>query len=397
MLRIYFHVDLDAFFASVEQADTPQYRGKPLIVGAKPGNRGVVSACSYEARKFGIHSAMPISQAYQKCRHGIFVRPRMERYSEMSRMVMDILKEYTPQFKQISIDEASMDMTGTRRLFGPPEKVGKEIMERVKKQTGLTLSIGIAPNRFLAKLASEINKPDGLFLVQPGKEEAFLDRLKLKDLWGLGKKTLLRLRELNITTIPALREFPLNMLTSMVGKATGNFLYRAVRGESPEIHTNEAPKNHSISNEITFETDRKELYYLRNVLLELSHQLMRRLLHEKGHAKTVFIKIRYSDFTTVSQQKTLKHHIFAAEEIFQVAQSLLDKKWDGRTPIRLIGLGLSNIDEKGEHTQGELFEDPLDKKNRVEEAIFELHQKFDHLKLTKASLLKEDHKKHKRG
>jgi DNA polymerase-4 len=185
-MKVFFHVDLDAFYASVEVLDHPEHRGKPVIVGALPGHRGVVSSCSYEARRFGVRSAMPISQAFRRCPQGVFLPVRMARYLSRSQEVMRILRGYTPELRQLSIDEALMDMSGTRRLFGPPADAARRIKQQVSSETGLTLSIGVAPNKYLAKLASERSKPDGLLEISPGEEIAFLDGLELKDLGGLG-------------------------------------------------------------------------------------------------------------------------------------------------------------------------------------------------------------------
>ncbi|MBN2532230.1 MAG: DNA polymerase IV [Spirochaetales bacterium] len=389
MISTIFHIDLDAFYASVEQYDNPLLKGKPVIVGALPGTRGVVSACSYEARKYGIRSAMPISQAYRKCPGGIYLQVRMKRYMEVSGKVMTIIKEYSPDFQQISVDEAFLDMTGTERLYGAPAVAAKKIKERIKKETGLTLSIGIAPNKYLAKLASEYKKPDGLFRIIPGQEEEFLDSLNLKDLWGVGKKTLERLSELNIRTVKELRLYPLHILTSMLGDAMGEFLFNAVRGTSPEIHNTE-PKSHTISNEVTFEFDRKDTEGLQKVILELCHCAMHRLLKEKGKSKTVSIKLRYFNFHTISAQHTVKHWVSSTEEFFRIAKSLFESRWDGYSPIRLIGIGLSNVVKNGYHSQAELFEDTTDKKKRAEEAVFKIKSELEGVRITKASLMKEE-------
>lgn len=366
--------------------DHPEHLGKPVIVGARPGQRGVVSACSYEARKFGIHSAMPISIAQRKCPGGVFLPVRMQRYLEISGVVMGILQDYTPSFQQISVDEAFLDLSGTEKLFGPPLKVAEQIKLRVKRETGLNLSIGMAPNKYLAKLASEYAKPNGIYRVEPGKEERFLDRLELKDLWGIGKKTLGRLHELNIRSVATMRQFPEDILISMLGESTGSFLYRAVRGENPGIHT-ESPKSRSLSNEITFHTDTTDQRHLNNVLLELAHQVMFRLINSQAEARTVQIKIRYQDFTTITLRKTFKHLVYSAEEIFATARELFYGKWDRHTPIRLIGLGLAGISDKPEHIQQELFEDTNSKKNKVEQAVFRINRKLEGKGVRKASLL----------
>ncbi len=387
MKRVIFHVDIDAFYASVEERDNPELRGKPVIVGARPGHRGVVSACSYEARRYGIHSAMPISQAYRKCPHGAYLPVRMSRYVEVSRNVMSLLRTYTPEFHQISVDEAYLDLSGTERLLGAPLSVGKKIKEEIHEAEGLTLSVGIAPNSYLAKLASEAGKPDGLFLVKEGEELPFLDSLELRNLWGVGEKTLTLLQELNITSIPRLRAFSKDILCSMLGQGAAGFLFRASRGLDPGIYPTR-PKSHSMSNEVTFERDRRDLSSIRQVLLELSQQVMSRIIQENQRSKTVFIKVRYHDFTTTNAQKTIRHWLTSSGEIFEITLGLLRKRWDGHTPIRLIGVGVSGVESLETSTQLELFQDPDDRKKRLEEAVIGIKKKHSGVKLTRASLLK---------
>lgn len=382
--KYYFHVDLDAFYASVEQADTPEYAGKPVIIGALPGRRGVVAACSYEARKYGIHSAMPISHAFRLCPKGIYLPVRMDRYQEVSSRIMNILRNYTPDLRQISVDEASLDMTGTERLFGPPKETANKLKKEINAATGLTISVGIAPNRYLAKLASEKDKPDGLYEVQQGEEEAFIDTLALKDLWGLGEKMRERLSELNILTPRDIKKFPEQMLKDMIGKAAGSYLYKIVRGIDPGIY-NENPKSRSISSEVTFERDSRDMEGIRHTLLDIAHQLMFRVMNLGYRAKTVELKIRYEDFTTVSCSRTLRHYISSAEEIYRIALQLLEKRLEPSRAVRLIGLGVASIEETPAPAQKELFEDDYDRKKKVEEAVYRIRKKGN--TLMKASLL----------
>ncbi len=384
--RVFFHVDLDAFYASVEQIDHPEYRGKPVIVGAKPGSRGVVSTCSYEARKFGIKSAMPISKAYRLCPNGIYLPVRMKRYMEVSQAVMDILREYTPTFQQISIDEAFLDMTGTERLFGPPAETAKEIKQRVKEKTGLTLSIGIAPNRYLAKLASDYDKPDGLYIVRAEEAEKFVEKLELKDLWGVGKKTLEKLRQSNITTVKKLKATPKSTLVRLLGRAAAEYLYKAARGIDPGIHQTEN-KTHSISSEATFQRDLKDLSEIYRALFEISSQVMYRLLRENKRSKTVVLKIRYSDFTTLTVQKSLKHWVTSSDEVYKTAKELFSLKWNSTKPIRLLGIGLHNVESPTGIAQGELFQNDFNKMHKIEETIVKLKNKDSNIKITRASLL----------
>jgi DNA polymerase IV len=384
--KIWFHIDMDAFYASVEQRDNPEYRNKPVIVGALPGQRGVVSACSYEARKHGVHSAMPISQAYRLCPQGIFVPVRMQRYQAISESIMEILKKFSPVIQQVSVDEAYMDMTGTERLFGNPVDTARKLKQEIKDDKGLIVSVGIAPNKFLAKLASDFDKPDGLYQVKEGEETAFLDRLPLKSLWGVGEKTRLRLRELNITQIAQIREIGEQLLQNAMGKATGAYLYRAACGLDPGVHS-EKPKSRSVSSETTFQRDTKNREILEKALLDLSNQVTFRLMEEGFRSRTVSVKVRLSDFTTHTVRKTMSHWLTSSEELYSISLSLLEKRWDGYTPVRLLGVGTEELEPAQTPVQKELFSDDYDKKKTVEEAVLAIRRKFGSGEVVKASLL----------
>ncbi len=389
ILPVVFHVDLDAFYASVEQHDDPSLKGRPVIVGAAPGRRGVVSACSYEARKFGIHSAMPISQAYRRCPQGVFLPVRMERYMEVSRRVMKVLEGFTPHLQQISVDEAFLDMTGTERLLGPPLKIGAEVKAAVRKETGLPITVGIGPNKYIAKLATNSGKPDGLVMVRQEDAEAFLDTVALKDLWGIGESTLRRLTELNITSVAQLRSFGREELSRLLGQGIAGFLSNVVHASDPGIFSEE-PRSRSLSSEITFETDRKDVTGIERMLLELCHQVTFRMLEEGWKSKTAALQLRFHDFTTVTARKTLQHWISSAEELHAVAKELLHSRWDGGTPIRLIGIGMSGLIPLESKDQLELFTDDFSKQRRVEDAILRIRRKMGDVTLTKASLLRKD-------
>ena len=234
--KSFLHVDLDAFFASVEQLDNPQYKGKPVIVGGLPGDRrSVVSTCSYEARRYGVHSAMPTVKAKQLCPNGIFLRGRMKRYHEKSYQVMSIFRDFSPDVQQMSVDEAFIDISGTEKLFGPPEQTAMDIKKRVRQETGLTVSVGLAANRYVAKIASGISKPDGFFHVKDGDEEAFMLSLPLDKLWGAGSKTRQRLNSCGFFTMKDIHNAPLSTLSTLFGTHTGNFLYNAVRGIDSDL------------------------------------------------------------------------------------------------------------------------------------------------------------------
>ena len=385
---VVFHVDLDAFYASVEALDDPSIAGRPVIVGALPGHRGVVSACSYEARKFGVHSAMPISQAYRRCPQAVFLPVRMDRYLEVSRGVMAILERFTPHLQQISVDEAFLDMTGTERLFGPPLATGARLKEEVRREAGLAITVGIGPNKFVAKMVTNSAKPDGLREVTAAGVDAFLEGLALKDLWGVGAKTLERLSELAITTMAGLRALSEPELAGLLGKGTAAFLHGASHGTDPGIFS-EAPQSRSLSAETTFETDRRDRSSVERALLELCHQVAFRMLDEGWQSKTAVLKLRFHDFTTTTAQKTIGHWITSTEELYAVTRALLAARWDGGTPVRLVGAGCSGLERAGERGQLQLFADGMERRRKVEEAVLGIRRRMGDGTVTKASLLDE--------
>lgn len=386
--KCFFHVDLDAFFASVEQLLHPEYRGKPVIVSGDPHKkRNVVSTASYEARKYGVHSAMPSIKAYELCPHGIFVEPDMESYIEYSEKVMNILYDFSPDVLQLSIDEACLDMTGTERLFGPPEEAAKKLKDRVKNETGLTISVGIASNSYLAKICSEIKKPDGMFCVKPGQEEDFMSKLPLKDVWGVGEKTLQRLESLGFKTVKDISIHSKAFLESIFGKASSSFLYNVSRGLEPENFRSE-PKSHSLSRESTFEFDLTDINTIETALLDLSEQVTYRLLNSSITSKTVQLKIRYEDFTTVNCQQTYETPILCTADLYSRILQLFKKKYESGRGIRLLGVGVHNSIPVNELIQPELFESENIKKQQVEKAILQLENTHPEIKISKARLLK---------
>lgn len=385
MKRVVFHADLDAFFASVEQLDDPSLRGKPVVVGAAPGHRGVVSACSYQARAFGIRSAMPISRAYRLCPNAVFLPVRMERYHELSRRVMSVFGDFTPDVRPISVDEAFLDMTGTDRLFGPPREAAAALKRRIKDELGLAVSVGIGPNRYVAKLASARSKPDGLLEVSDGEEEAFMAGLPLSSVWGIGDKTRERLLAVGLDSVERIRSLSLDALKSMTGAACGAFLYGAVRGIDPGIFSDE-PKSRSMSSETTYEHDVADPEILEATILALSQELMWRLMESGARSRTVHIKLRYEDFETTGAQETLGKWIASSDEIRAAALSLLRRRRDPSRALRLIGVGVANVENAGGNDQGELFEDASERKAKVERAVLDLKQKKK-ATLTKARLV----------
>lgn len=384
---MYLHVDLDAFFASVEQLDNPSLKGKPVIVGALPGtHRGVVSTCSYEARDFGVHSAMPIDKAYKLCPQGIFLVPRMKRYQEKSQEVMKVFSEFSPDVKQMSVDEAFIDLGGTEKLFGPPEKTALALKARVKEKTGLTVSIGLASNRYVAKIASGMSKPDGFFYVKENKEIDFITSLPLKKIWGIGKKTLEKLNNSGFFTVLEVQKASLPLLESILGKAAGLFLYKAVRGQEAESFSNEVHSK-SISAETTYKVDLIDRYIIETALQELAHTVMFRLIKEGWKGFTVFLKIRYDDFTTYSIQETLPIPISSTDELYKTATKLFYERYNGK-PIRLLGIGVANLEKKSLPQQNELFDTKNKKKQQIEMAIASIKEKNPDLAITTARLIK---------
>ncbi len=375
--RHILHIDMDAFFASVEQRDRPELAGKPVLVGGNPNQRGVVSAASYEARPFGCHSAMPMATAMRLCPQAIVVPVRMERYAEVSEQIFKIFQQFTPLVEPVSIDEAFLDVTGCQRLFGSPESIAREIKKRIKTETQLTASVGVAPNKFLAKLASDLKKPDGLVVVPMDRIEEFLDPLPVSKLWGVGKATLPRFEQLGLRTFGDVRKRPITDLQKYFG-AAGEDFYHFVRGiDDRPVATESETK--SISTETTFAADipLKNLEYLRGVLLDQTDQVARRLRQQEFLAKTVTLKIRSPDFTTLTRSITLANPTDQTDEFWKAAGELFDK-WAREKPfaVRLLGVGLSSLSTH--HGQQLLLfdQDQTNRHRQLDQAMDKIRDKF---------------------
>ena len=379
MGAVFFHIDLDAFFASVEILDHPEYRGKPLIIGT-PGPRHVASTCSYEARKYGVHSAMPMTVALKLCPDAICIPGHMKRYSEMSKRVMAIIKDFAPGFLQVSIDEAFLDLTGMERIYPLPGKAARTLKEMIRKETGLTVSIGVASSRYIAKLASDYRKPDGLTIVPPGKEELFTDTVGLRKLWGIGDSTLSALEKKGISSTATLRKYTLEELMRLFGNSSGSYLYSIARGIDPGIYQGEA-KSRSISAEKTFYPDLYGYDALDTYLLEMAQEVMLRALDEKKIPRTVGIKLRYGDFATTSVQETPEKPIYSSADVFEIAKRLLRAKYNG-TGVRLLGVVLSGIYDGEDVEQKDFFAENEEKERKLEKTILDLSRKGS--KLVKA-------------
>jgi len=293
---------MDAFYAAVEQRDHPEYRGKPVVVGSDPKQgkgRGIVATCSYEARKFGVHSAQPISQAWKSCPHGIYVKPDMQKYARVSGHVMGILSEFTDLLEQVSIDEAFLDVTGSRRLFGTGVEIAEKIKFRIFQDLNLTASVGVAQNKFIAKIASDLQKPNGLVVVEAGREKEFLKPLDIGRLWGVGPKTEAHLKSLGFVRIGQLADLPKGNSVSRMGRV-GEHLLRLARGiDDRPVLPEEGFK--SIGHEITFEQDTTDAGLLERTLLELTERVAQRLRKNHARARTIAIKFREADFSTTGQ------------------------------------------------------------------------------------------------
>jgi DNA polymerase-4 len=376
------HCDLDAFFAAVEQRDRPELRGKPVIVGGDPRSRGVVSTCSYEARKFGVHSAMPLRTALQLCPQGIFVPVDGAKYQRVSREVMAVLRRFTPAVEQVSIDEAFLDVAGSEGLFGSAPEIARRIKVDVVAAVGLTVSVGVATNKLVAKVGSDLRKPDGLVVVQPGDEAAFLAPLEIRRLWGIGPKTADRLHGLGIRTVGELAALPVETLTRALGDHGGTLHERALGIDAdPVVGGGEAAK--SVSHETTFAVDVTDAVEIERTLLALTEGVSARLRAAGLRAGTVAVKIRDSHFRTITRQKALPEPSDLTDAIWEAARELARPETRGKK-IRLLGVAAIQL---GQPEQTGMFEIVDAKQRRVVEATDAVRRRFGDRAVTRASLL----------
>jgi DNA polymerase-4 len=370
------HVDLDAFYASCEQRDNPEYRGRPVIVGAQPGNRGVVAAASYEARQFGIHSAMPIAEAHRRCPDAVYLKPDMQKYLQASRQVFAILDDFTPVVEKASIDEAYLDISGLEKVTGPPETIGREIRQRIHTTTELTASVGIGPNRLIAKLASEAGKPDGLTVVPCDQVLAFLAPMPVSNLRGVGKRTQKIFDRLNIRTIAELRITPMATLKKHLGEKAAESVQRQALGRaSDEVVPDRQRK--SISKENTFGTDVTDHERLHDVLRELAAGVARTARREQLAGTVVTLKIRFEGFETHTRQTTLTTPTNDERIMLTTAWSLFNNGDLPDKPVRLIGVGISGWTEQTA-AQADMFA-PAEQKvhdQKILAAIDTVEEKF---------------------
>jgi DNA polymerase-4 len=389
MQRWIIHVDLDAFFASVEELLNPQLRGKPIIVGGDPHQRGVVSSASYAARAYGVRSAMPTMRALRLCPQAVLVPPRHSEYARRSQAVMDILEEITPLVEQISVDEAFLDVTGCERLWGPAIEMGRLIQRRISEEQHLPASLGIAASKLVAKIACDVGKPHGLVMVQPGEEQEFLAPLAIEKLWGVGRVTGARLRGYGIKTIGDLSSWTEERLIQTFGEM-GRSLYFGARGTdlNPVRISHE---RRSISQERTFARDIGDGETVRRLLLQMSEDLASSLRRQQLIAQTVRIKLRYPDFTTVTRQVTLAQPTDQGAVVLEAAQQLLAHNWHDGQLLRLFGVAVSGLLD-GAGYQLSLFEQVDQKQIRLDKALDEIRDRFGRRAITRASLLAGHHR-----
>jgi len=386
---VILHVDMDAFYASVEIRDQPELRGKPVIVGGTPQGRGVVCAASYEARKFGVHSAMPAIRAKRLCPQAIFLSPRMDYYAQVSREIRDIFGRFTPLVEPLSLDEAFLDVTGSESLLGPSVDIGRQIKAEILDELRLVASVGVAPNKFLAKIASDLDKPDGFVVVDPHGVQEFLDPLPVERLWGVGRQTNSVLERLRIRTIRDLRQRPLQELQEHFGQH-GERLWQLAHGidDRAVVPDREAK---SISHETTFAVDIEDQRALRAWLLELTEQVARRLRRHGLRGRTLHLKVRFADFRTITRSQKLVESTASTEQLSQVACHLLMICLSQvRQPVRLLGMGVSDIETTGQ-TQRYLFDQQeREQQARLDRTSDSIKERFGITALRRASALEHD-------
>ena len=355
MTRAILHVDMDAFYAAIEIRERPELRGLPVVVGGSPAGRGVVAAASYAAREFGIHSAMPMHTALRLCPALVQIPPRHAYYAEVSAQLHGILERYTPLIEPLALDEAFLDVTGSRKLWGDALTMARRIKTDVRDELGLTASVGVAPNKFLAKLASDLEKPDGLVAVDGGHRQQFLDPLPVSRLWGVGGSSGRRLSRLGIDTIGQLRQSAPEMLDAKFG-VWGRRLLELARGHDDRAVQPDREAR-SLSHEKTFAVDVTDIRLLHDVLLDLSEQVGWRLRRQQRLARTMQLKFRHADFTTLTRSRTLGRATSLTRDLARIGTELLDATLRTRGPaVRLLGFGVSGLEVAA--AQQELFTDP---------------------------------------
>jgi len=379
------HIDMDAFYASVEQLDHPELRGQCVIVGGT-SNRGVVSAASYEARKYGVHSAMPMYQAKKKCPEGIFLRPRIDRYQEVSETIMSILREYTPLVEPVSIDEAYMDLGGCEKLHGTPEQVAQKIKKRIKETVQLTCSVGLAPTKFLAKIASDMDKPDGFFVICKDRVMPFIESLPIRKVPGVGAMTSEKLHVMGIHTLGDVRRFSEPSLLKQLGKFGRRLAALAAGIDSSPVTPSSEPK--SVSSEATLGTDTADKALLTEYLLRQAEDVAKQLRKISVKAKTITLKLKHADFKQVTRSTTLPVPTCSSETIYREAKRLL-MDYPIKKKIRLVGVGTAGFIARGTPVQAGLFsqgKEGFDKWETVDRTVDSIAERFGAAAVKRATL-----------
>ncbi|MBE6111841.1 MAG: DNA polymerase IV [Peptococcaceae bacterium] len=369
--RAIMHVDMDAFYAAIEQRDNPELKGKPVIVGGSIESRGVVSTASYEARKYGVHSAMAMTEAHRRCPHGVYLPVDMQKYRRVSRQIMEIFHRFTPEVEAISLDEAFLDVTGSRKLFGTAEEIGREIKRLIQQEVQLTASVGLSYNKFLAKLASDMDKPDGFYQIRPEELESKVWPLPIRRMMGVGSKTAQMLEKMGVTTIGQLAGMNTGLLEHLLGKQ-GIMMHEVANGiDNRPVEPVRESK--SVGRETTFPKDISEQYLLETILFTLTDDVCHTLRSSNLKGKTVSIKIRYPDFHSITRAVTLEQYTSSFEPVFAAVQQLMQHNYKDGTAVRLIGVSVSNLKKDDQIVeQQDLFQDDtLQKKQNALNSVMD--------------------------
>ena len=354
--RAIIHIDMDAFYASVEQRDNPELKGKPVIIGGSVESRGVVSTASYEARKYGVHSAMPMAEAHRLCPDGVYLPVDMQKYRLVSHQIMDIFHRFTPEVEAISLDEAFLDVTASQKLFGTAEEIGREIKRLIKTELNLTASVGLAYNKFLAKLASDMDKPDGFYQIGPEELESKVWPLPVRRMMGVGGKTAQLLEEMGVRTIGQLAKMNVGLLEHILGKQ-GIMMYEVANGVDNRM-VEPVRESKSVGRETTFPKDISERYVLETILFTLADDVCHTLRATNLKGRTVSIIIRYPDFRSITRAQTLDGYTSSFEPVFEAVKQLMEHNYKDGTPVRLIGVTVSGLKKDDEIIeQQDLFSD----------------------------------------
>ena len=377
------HADMDAFFASVEIRDQPELKDKPVVVAGQPGQRGVVAAANYIARQFGVHSAMPTVTALKRCPELIILPGRMALYSKVSSQIHAIFSRYTPLIEPLSLDEAFLDVRASEALFGKTVDIARRIKREIQEELDLVVSVGVAPNKFLAKIASDLEKPDGFVVVDASNVQAFLDPLPVSRLWGVGKVTEQQLHDLNIHTIAELRRLPADKLTRRFGQL-GEHLWQLAHGQDDRTVSAEREAK-SLSHETTFAQDISDPDVLRSVLFNLTEQVACRMQSQALRGCRVHLKLRFADFRTITRVHSLQSHTDATAELWSTVSQLFNKVFPDKPPaIRLIGMGVSGFNADLAPAQLTMFDQPMAEANKVDKLADDINNRFGNTLLSRA-------------